>query len=154
MRPSINFSSGKRKSFNFSGMNQSKINSKNQNQILFENNQTQSTFKGNYYFMKFEDFLDEFNSIYMLKILKDKEDQQDEESFRELQKKSYQEESQKLESYNMETGRVEKKKKKDWKCFVFESFWKGKTCGGPIINLDSIYNVKKNRFEDCKDIFL
>lgn len=71
--------------------------------------QNDEGFKGNIYFMKFEHFLKEFNNVYMLKIYhrEDEDSQIHEEN-----------------GFNLYTGKF-KKKRNPWKCYVFDSYWKG-----------------------------
>lgn len=108
----------------------------NMNSSQVSESQNEQSFKGNIYFMKFEHFLKEFNSFYMLKIYNRNEDM--EETRPEMS-----ENEQRLEQKSWGT-----KKNHHWKCYVFESYWKGKRMGGPKVDLEKTYvSNLKSRFK-------
>ena len=85
--------------------------------------------------MKFENFLKEFNSIYLLKVFqKSGESQEKEEN-----QGNY---------FEMESRRFKVTQTNQWKCYVFGSFWKGKRFGGPKIDMEKVYvSNLKSRFK-------
>jgi hypothetical protein len=98
--------------------------------------QNDEGFKGNIYFMKFEHFLKEFNNIYMLKI---------------YQREDMEEEVNQNSMFNLQSGRF-KRKGNPWKCYVFDSYWKGKRLGGPKVDLEKMYvSNLKSRFKKGKN---
>lgn len=95
--------------------------------------QADEGFKGNVYFMKFEHFLKEFNALYMLKIYHRPEEETHSGADDHLMKHTF------------------RRKAKSWKCYVFESFWKGKRLGGPKVDLEKMYvSNLKSRFKKGK----
>ena len=109
---------------------------KNMTSSQVSESQTEESFKGNIYFMKFEQFLKEFSSVYMLKVYQRPEQEEEEEIEAESA------------MFSLESRRFRSRRANQWKCYVFESFWKGKRLGGPKVNLEKMYVTNfKSRFK-------
>jgi hypothetical protein len=113
--------------------------SKNLNSSQVSDAQNDESFKGNIYFIKFEQFLKEFNSIYMLKIYQKNEDNEEHHPI--------------MNSgiMGLDQNTFKTKKTSQWNCYVFESYWKGKRMGGPKVDLQTTYvSNLKSRFKKGK----
>ena len=139
--PNMNFSANMNAS-----NNQSTVMQKNNASHMTESSSpSEETFKGNFYFMKFEHYLKEFNCIYMLKIYHKPIPS---ESLPKPKDSIVDDSIGIHPKFNIESGKFEEAKRAEWKCYVFDGFWKGKSLGGPRVNIEQTYasNVK-SRFK-------
>ena len=106
------------------------------NGSTLSNEEHDEAFKGNIYFMKFEHCLKEFNSLYLLKILH-RPDQQ-----------------MKMPDKIQGSLCLSRNRAPRWRCFVFGGSWRGKTMGGPHVEIKKGYiHDAKSRFQKGKGLF-